>query len=112
MTDPLPYLIGDVPRFTPEVGRLVSMLNYVRRSTLDAVAGLTSRELDYLHDAQSNSIGGLYGRGLSEQEKRDWDGALALGEKSRAAIKGHDVGHYVRALEQVRAITLTELLRF
>ena len=127
MTDPLQYLIGDVPGFTPQVGRLVSMLNYVRRSTLDAVAGLGRRELDYVHDAQSNSIGALlahiaatevgyqaatfHGRGLTEQEKQDWDAALALGDKARAAIKGHDLAYYVRTLEQVRSTTLAELGR-
>ena len=53
------YLIGDVAGFTPQIGRLVSMLNYVRSTTLAAVAGLGVGELDFLADAQSNSIGML-----------------------------------------------------
>ena len=53
------YLVGDVPGFTPQVGRLVSMLNYARHTTLAAVAGLGLDELDYIHDVQSNSIGAL-----------------------------------------------------
>ena len=53
------FLIGDLPGFTPEVARLVSMMNYVRSTTLSAVAGLGVADLDYLHDAQSNSIGAL-----------------------------------------------------
>jgi hypothetical protein len=40
------YLIGDVAGFTPQIGRLVSMLNYVRSTTLSAVAGLSVAELD------------------------------------------------------------------
>ena len=53
------YLIGDLPGFTPQIGRLVSMLNYTRSTTLQAVAGLAVSELDYLHDPESNSIGTL-----------------------------------------------------
>ena len=41
------YLVGDVHGFTPQVGRLVSMLNYARHMTLAAVAGLELDELDY-----------------------------------------------------------------
>ena len=52
-------LIGDIPGFTPQMGRLVSMMNYVRSTTLTAVEGLKVEQLDYLSDAQSNSIGAL-----------------------------------------------------
>ena len=79
------YLIGDIPGFTPQIGRLVSMMNYVRSTTLSAVAGLEMDELDYIHDPQSNSIGALllhiaaaevgyqahtfYARDLSKEER-------------------------------------------
>ena len=53
------FLIGDIPGFTPQIGRLVSMMNYARYTTLSAVEGLEVVELDYLHDPQSNSIGAL-----------------------------------------------------
>ena len=33
-------LIVEIPGFTPEIGRLVSMLNYVRSTTLAAIADL------------------------------------------------------------------------
>ncbi len=52
-------LITEVPGFTPQIACLVSMMNYVRSTTLSAVAGLGVDELDYLHDSQSNSIGAL-----------------------------------------------------
>ena len=52
-------LIAETPGFTPQIGRLVSMMHYVRSTTLAAVAGLGIEELDYLHDPQSNSIGAL-----------------------------------------------------
>jgi len=53
------YLIGDLPGFTPQIGRLVSMMNYARYTTLSAVEDLSVDQLDYLHDSPSNSIGAL-----------------------------------------------------
>jgi len=101
------YLIGDVDGFTPQVGRLVSMLNYVRHTTLEAAAGLAPSQLDYLPDAQSNSIGALlahiaaaevgyqaatfFERELSAQEKEEWGAVLPLGDRSRQEIRGHDL---------------------
>ena len=121
------HLVGDVAGFTPEVGRLVSMLNYVRHTTLAAIAGLGLDELDYLHDAQSNSIGALlahiaaaeagyqaatfYGRELNAREKEEWEAALALGDSARREIRGHELSYYASRLEQVRATTLSELGR-
>jgi len=53
------FLIGDLPGFTPQIARLVSMMKYARSTTLKAVAGSSVDELDYLHDPESNSIGAL-----------------------------------------------------
>ncbi len=119
------YLIGDISGFTPQIARLVSMMNYVGHSTLSAVEGLTESELDYLNDSESNSIGSLllhiagaevgyqaatfYNRQMNEDEKNEWSTALALGEKARQEIKGNDLGYYLNKLEQVRAKTLVEL---
>ena len=119
------FLIAEIPGFTPNVGRLVSMMNYVRAKTLGAVAGLTVDQLDYLHDARSNSIGALlshiasaeagyqahtlYGRGLTDEEKHEWGAAIELGDRARNEIRGHDLAHYLGRLEQVRAKTLEEL---
>lgn len=121
------FVIGDLPGFTPQVGRLVSMMNYVRSTTLSAVANIDAAELDYLHDAQSNSIGGLLShiaatevgyqaatfsaRELNEQEKHEWSAAIELGDKARREIKGHELQYYLSRLGQVRAVTLAELAR-
>src|SRR3954466_7886207 len=99
------YLISDISGFTPQIARLVSMMNYVRYTTLSAVEGLTVNELNYLNDPGRNSIGSLllhmaaaevsyqaatfYNRQMNEDEKREWDNVLALGEKARQEIKGH-----------------------
>lgn len=119
------FLIGGISGFTPQIARLVSMMNYVRHTTLSAVEGLTVSELDYLNDAKSNSIGSLLlhiaaaevgyqaatldKRELNDEEKHEWDTALALGEKARQEIKGHDLDYYVNKLEQVRTKTLAAL---
>lgn len=101
------------------------MMNYVRHTTLSTVKDLTIRELDYLNDSTGNSIGSLllhiaaaevgyqaatfYNRQLNEDEKHEWNAALALGEKSRQEIKGHELDYYSSKLEQVSAKTLAEL---
>jgi uncharacterized damage-inducible protein DinB len=121
------YLIGDLPGFSPQIGRLVSMLNYTRSTTLQAVAGLAVTELDYLHDPDSNSIGTLLlhiaaaeigyqaatfdSRELNSEEKQVWGAALDLGDRARHEIRGRELDHYLAALEQVRAKTLAELGR-
>jgi len=121
------HLIGDVPGFTPQIGRLVSMMNYVRYATRRAVAGVSVEELDYLPDPQSNSIGALlshiaaaeigyqaatfYARDLNDEEKQEWGAALVLGERARREIKGYDLDYYIGRLEQVRANTLDEFAR-
>ena len=121
------YLIGDVPGFTPQIGRLVSMMSYARHTTLSAVADIRVDQLDYLHDPQSNSIGALllhiaaaevgyqaatlYARDLNEEERHEWGAALDLGERARREIRGRELDYYVSRLEQVRAKTLDELAR-
>jgi|SRR5215831_6033356 len=119
------YVIGGVEGFTPQIGCLVSMLNYVRHTTLQAVASLEPDQLDYMPDAQSNSIGALlshiaaaevgyqaatfHERELSAQENDEWGSAFALGDRSRQEIRGHDLAYYLARLEQVRAVTLQQL---
>ena len=118
-------LITELPGFTPQIGRVVSMMNHVRSTTLSVVTGLGVSELDYLHDAQSNSIGALLlhiaatevgyqaatflARGLDEEEKKEWGAAVELGESAREEIRGRELDYYVERLERVRAKTLTEL---
>jgi hypothetical protein len=100
------FLIGDIPGFTPQIARLVSMMNYTRSTTLQAVAGLGIDELDYLHDPQSNSIGTLlahiaaaevgyqaatfHARELTPEEKQQWGTAIDLAERAREEIRGYE----------------------
>ena len=121
------YLITDINGYTPHIGRLVSMMNYVRWTTLDEVEDLNVEQLDYLHDADSNSIGALLMHiaaveasyqestfGLESFKGRDSEDlriALNLGEAARRKIKGHSVDHYLRILEAVRSKTLEEFAK-
>ena len=121
------FLIGDVPSFTAQIGRLVCMMNYTRYTTLSEVEGLNIEQLDYLHDPQSNSIGALlfhiaavetwyqaetfFGRELDTEEMREWGVALDLGEAARREIRGHELSFYLSRLEEVRAKTLAEFGR-
>jgi len=107
------FLIGDLTGFTPEIGRLVSMMNYVRSTTLSAVEGLGAEELDHLHDQQSNSIGALlshiaatevgyqaatfYARfELNALEKQQWGAAIDLSDRARREIRGHTLEYLHR----------------
>ena len=115
-------LITDIPGYSPQISRLVSMMNYVRFTTLNTVKGLTQNQLDFLLDAQSNSIGALLlhcaaieycyqvstfeKRDLDEEENLIWGAALDLGEKGREKIKGSDLSFYITKLEQIRNKTL------
>lgn len=116
------YLITDIPGYTPQVGRLLSMMNYARYTTLEAAQGLTAEQLDFRMDEESNSIGMLLmhfaavenaysvetfeGRELTEEEIEEWRPALMLGDEGREHIRGHDLDYYLNVLDEVRNRTL------
>ena len=114
-----------VPGYSPNIGRLVSMLNYVRQTVVSAVNGLTQRELDQLHDATSNSIGALLAHGIavervyqlltfegrdpSPAEERFWSPALDLGDAGRRELRGRTLDSYLDEMAATRQATLTAL---
>lgn len=124
MSDERSLLIKDVSGFTPQIGHLVSMMNYARSTTLTAVADLTVEQLDFLHDEQSNSIGMLLRhlaavesiyqiltfekRSPLEEEIREWQAALELGDRGRREIKGYTLDEYLICLRDVRLKTFEE----
>ena len=119
------FVIGDLRGLSPQIARLVSMMRYVRGTTLDAVEGLSVEQLDHLHDAESNTIGGLlahvaaveewyqsatlFGRELQPEDMGEWGAALDLGERARREIRGRPLADYLARLADVRARTLAEL---
>lgn len=115
------YLITDIPGYSPQISRLLSMMNYARYTTLAAVKGLTVEQLDALIDPDSNSIGALLlhmaaveyayqvktfeERDLSDTEETLWGPALDLGDLGRLHIKGNDLAYYLDRLNAVRQRT-------
>jgi len=118
-------IIGPMEGYSPQIGTLVSMLNWIRNSVLRAVKDLKPNELDYLIDSKANTIGALlmhlaatdtvyqdltfYNlKDFSDANKKRWGVAMELGEEGRKQIKGNNLDYYLSALEEVREKTLTE----
>jgi uncharacterized damage-inducible protein DinB len=115
------YLISDIPGYTPQVSRLLSMMNYARYTTLESAKNLSVDQLDFLLDAESNSIGALLlhfagveyayqvetfeKRELNEEEMSIWGPALDLGAAGREKIRGNELSYYVDKLNEVRERT-------
>lgn len=123
-----PNIIGPREGFSPQIGTLVSMLNWMRSSILAPVQGLTVAQLDYVVEPKANTIGALLlhlaaterhyqihsfdGRkwgDWDEETRKRWDAASALGDEARKAIKGKELAYYLEALNEVRERTLEEL---
>lgn len=119
------HIIGPREGFSPQVGTLVSMLDWMRHVVVNTVQGLGPKELDYLHDPQANRIGAMLlhlaavevfyqattftsQKELNAAGKKQWQMALDLGEAARYQIKGHNLNYYLDKLQQGREYTLTE----
>jgi uncharacterized damage-inducible protein DinB len=119
-------MIGPKEGYTPHIGTLVSMLNYNRQTIVNLVKFMSKAEVDYLHDANSNTIGALImhlgatekfyqintfegRREFNEAEKKVWNAAMSLGDEGRANIKGKEVDYYLNLIKEVREKTLEEL---
>jgi uncharacterized damage-inducible protein DinB len=118
-------IIHSVQGYSPQIGILVSMLNWIRESVIRATKDLTQPQLDFQLDAKSNSIGALllhlaatdvlyqdktfYGikTGFSDANKK-WAVPMNLGEEGRKQIKGNNLDYYLSALQEVREKTLSE----
>jgi uncharacterized damage-inducible protein DinB len=120
-------VIGPKEGFSPQVGTLVSMMNWMRETILQPVQNLSVEQLDYLHDSKSNSIGAMLlhlaateryyqlhtfeGKkwgSWDENIKTQWDLPMNLGEAARKTIKGRNLDYYLNALKEVRQSTLLE----
>jgi uncharacterized damage-inducible protein DinB len=119
-----PFLVTDQEGFTPHISRLVSMMNYARRTTLDMVRGLSIEELDFLPSPDGNSIGMLLEhiaavevfyqtetfeeRDLNKTERTRWRAGLDLGSLGRKKLRGRDIKYYLQTLQEVRDKTFAE----
>ena len=120
-------VIGPKKGYSPQIGTLVSMMAWMRGAVLRSVKGMSQKDLDYLFDANSNSIGSLLmhlaatdriyqintfeGNSLKELPaayKDKFGAAMELGESARKTIKGHDLDYYLNLLGETREQTLAE----
>ena len=117
------YFVTDQPGFTPHMGRLVSMMNYARATTLHAVKDLTTQQLDFVPAGFGNSIGALLEHFAAvevayqirtfqhrwaeddDPELKPWVAGLDLGERIKE-LRGRDLDFYIKQLETVRNTTL------
>lgn len=120
-------IVGPKEGFSPQIGTLVSMMNWMRMVILGPVKGMSVKDLDYLVDEKANSIGAMLwhlasterfyqihtfeGRkwGNWDKEDRDnWAVAMQLGDTARKMIKGNPLEFYMEKLDTVRENTLKE----
>ena len=120
-------IIGPKKGYSPQIGTLVSMMTWMRSTMLMSVKGMSQKDLDYIFDANSNTIGSLLmhlaatdriyqintfeGNSLKElpaSYKEKWGVAMELGEPARKAIKGHDLEYYLKLLSETREQTLAD----
>jgi uncharacterized damage-inducible protein DinB len=121
-------IIGPKEGFSPQVGTLVSMMNWMRSTILMPVRNMTTEQLDFLFDEKSNTIGAMllhlaatekyyqlntfegiaWGR-WDESIKKQWDTPMGLGDNGRKKIKGNKLEYYLDILKEVREKSITEL---
>lgn len=120
-------IVGPKEGFSPQIGTLVSMMNWMRNVILMPVRGMSIADLDFLLDDKANSIGAMLwhlaaterfyqihcfeGRkwGNWDQADKDaWSVASRLGDAARETIKGNPLEFYLEKLETVREHTLAE----
>ncbi len=123
-------IVGPKEGFSPHIGTLVSMMNWMRFVILRPVQGMSVSDLDYLVDDNANSIGAMLwhlasterfyqihtfeGRNWGDRDKVDrdnWAVGMQLGETARKMIKGNPLEFYLEKLETVRENTLKEFAK-
>ena len=121
------FRVEPLDPFTPQIGHLVSQMNYARQTTLRDVHALSVEQLDYLIHPKANSVGMLLEhmaavevwyqfntfekRQHNEEETKRWRAGGDLGDYGREKIKGNTADYYLEQLETVRAQTLRELAK-
>ncbi|MBV7506120.1 DinB family protein [Bacillus sp. sid0103] len=116
------YVIDQKDGLGLEFSKLVSMMNYTRYTTIEAVKALTVEELDFLYDEEANSIGMLLAhlaavekayqietfenRDLTEKELSKLLPGLDLGNLGREQIKGNTIDYYLEQLAETRNTTI------
>lgn len=115
-----PFVFRDLGAFTPAISRLVFMLDYARRNTLNDVQGLSTAQLDAQVMMQGNTIGMLLAHVVHVEETYQsvtfWGvrptGRAAenvLSDAGREMFQGNGLEFYLDRLRAARERTLSEL---
>ncbi|NER16561.1 DinB family protein [Spongiivirga citrea] len=111
--------------YSPQIGLMVYMLEDLKDRITQQVKDLDQSQIDFLYDANANSIGSLIMHLVSTEsyyriatlEGREWtDDELTrlgmageLNEKVKSIIKGKPIGYYLDLWDEVRKKTLNGL---
>jgi Protein of unknown function (DUF664) len=118
--------IGPMEGYTPQIGALISMLDWLNESVFRVTKKMSVEQLDYLHDNDSNTIGSLMMHvaatevvyqditfknlgDFSKENKKKWNVAMELGAEARIQIKGNNFDYYKEAMNEARANTKLEM---
>ncbi len=120
-------IVGPKEGYSPQIGTLVSMMNWMRMVILYPVKDMSVSDLDYLVDDKANTIGAMLMHlaaterfyqihtfenkkwgDWSKEDADKWNVASGLGDKAREQIKGNTLDYYIDHLSEVRENTLKE----
>lgn len=122
-------VLGPIDGYGPHTGSLVSMMIWMRDLVMSGVQGISIYDLDYIHDEDSNSIGGMllhlaavdrwyqvnsFGSENAchpQSMKLDWSIPMNLGARGRNLIKKNPLSFYEDILSEVREHTFAEFGR-
>ncbi|RDY61547.1 DinB family protein [Flagellimonas nanhaiensis] len=117
--------LKSVEGYSPKIGLMVYMLEDLKDRITQQVKDLNQSEIDFLYDADANSIGSLImhlvstesyyqtatlkGREWTEDELVRFGIAGELNEEVRNILKGKPIKHYLDLWDEIREKTLKEL---
>ncbi|HJF34140.1 MAG TPA: DinB family protein [Sporosarcina psychrophila] len=116
------FIIDKKEGLSLEFSKLVSMMEYTRKTTIQEIENLTVEELDFLYDEESNSIGMLLAhmisveqtyqiitfenREITEEDIGTLNPGLELGSNAREQIRGNRIDFYLEQLAETRYKTV------
>lgn len=118
------YLIDKKEGMQKEFGKLLSMMDYTRMTTVAEVENLTIEQLDFLIHEEANSIGMLLDhmnsvekvyqidtfekRECTKEDLKELNPGIELGEAARKQIKENSIDFYLEQLEKTREDTIVK----
>ncbi len=117
--------LKSVEGYSPQIGIMVYMLEDLKDRITEQVKDLDQSQIDFLYDADANSIGSLImhlvstesyyqiatleGRQWTKEELSKFGMAGELNEKVKSLLKGKPIGYYLDLWDEVREKTLIGL---